>query len=166
MDILNSLDDTNIGLTPSGSISLINSMLIGTPSAQKLEAHQRKYCKDIKVENYGKIGQSYFRSFLNRHSDKIESLAPCGLEDRREEWCTYNNMSAMYERIYEGLVGAGVAKKLDVPVYCDREGKQVATKEEALGRKVTHVLLCPEMGLHFDEVSSNTAQKGDKKSGK
>ena len=58
VDILNSLDDTNIGLTPSESISLINSMLIGTPSAQKLEAHQRKYCKDIKVEKYGRIGHS------------------------------------------------------------------------------------------------------------
>ena len=166
VDILNSLDDMNIGLTPSESTSLMNSMMTGKPSAKKLEAHQRKYCKNIKEENYGKIGPSYFRSFLKRHSDKIESSAPCGLEDRRAEWCTYNNISAMYERIYKGLVDAGVAKELDVPIYCNREGEQVATKEEANGRKVTHKLLYPEMGIHFDEVSSNTAQKGDKKSGK
>jgi hypothetical protein len=43
------------------------------------------------------------------------------------------NFKAMYDCTYERMVEAGVAKKLDEPVWMDREGNIVETQGEAYG---------------------------------
>ena len=66
----------------------------------------------------------------------------------------------MYKCIYEEMVGAGVAKKLDVPVFMDADGNEVDAKK-AYGQKCTHKLVHPELCFLFDKTGDNTYMKGD-----
>jgi len=66
----------------------------------------------------------------------------------------------MYDEVYDAMVEAGVAKKLEEPMWVNMEG-QVCEKEEAFGRKATHTLTRPDMVLFVDEVGCNTSQVGD-----
>jgi phage gp36-like protein len=49
-------------------------------------------------------------------------------------WFTYNNFFQMYNDVYERMVKAGVAKRLDEEVMLDKEGNIVTNKEEMFGR--------------------------------
>jgi len=67
----------------------------------------------------------------------------------------------MYDEVYEALVEYGVASKIDVPLYMDRDGNSTASQSEAFGCKCTHRIDHPSMCLVVDEVGSNLSQKGD-----
>ena len=66
----------------------------------------------------------------------------------------------MYESIKEELVAAGVAVKLDTPVWMNGDG-DVVDEQDALGCKVSSDITKPEMCLVADEVGGNTSKKGD-----
>ena len=66
----------------------------------------------------------------------------------------------MYDEVYNGMVEAGVAVKLDEPMWVDKEGVET-TKDNSFGRKVTHQLIHPDYVLFVDEVGCNTSQEGD-----
>ena len=55
---------------------------------------------------------------------------------------------------------AGVAVRLEEPVWRDREGN-VVDKGSAFSCKVTHRITHPEMAIGFDKTGGNTPQKGD-----
>ena len=78
----------------------------------------------------------------------------------RGEWCTYDNFLMMYKCMYDEMVKAGIAEKLDIPVYMDADGN-VVDVEKAVGRKCTHKLIHPEMAFVFDETGGNTCMKAD-----
>ena len=66
----------------------------------------------------------------------------------------------MYDQIYDMMVEAGVAVKKDYPEWMDAYG-DIVYEDDALGCKVTHDLIRPEMCIVMDEVGGNTSQKGD-----
>ena len=55
---------------------------------------------------------------------------------------------------------AGIAVKLDDPVWLDEEGNETE-KDKAFGRWATHHLVHPDYVIFVDEVSCNTSQEGD-----
>ena len=58
------------------------------------------------------------------------------------------------------MVDAGVAIKLDKPVWMDRLGN-LCSEEEAFGCKVFYKIVRPDMCLCGDEVGKNLSMKGD-----
>lgn len=60
----------------------------------------------------------------------------------------------------DDMVEAGVAEKLDVPVYMYQAGNVVDT-EAAYGRKCTHCFIHPFMCFVFDETPDTTCVVGD-----
>ena len=66
----------------------------------------------------------------------------------------------MYNEVYAGMVEAGVAVKLNEPIWVDKEGNET-TKENAFGQKATHQLIHPDYVIFVDEVGCNTSQEGD-----
>ena len=66
----------------------------------------------------------------------------------------------MYDEVYDAMVEAGVAKKLEVPIWVDQDGN-ACEEIQAFGRKATHELTRPDMVVFVDEVGCNTSQVGD-----
>ena len=66
----------------------------------------------------------------------------------------------MYSHTMSEMVDAGVAVKLDTPVWMNRSG-EVCHEEEAYGCKVFHRLVRPDMCICGDEVGGNLSMKGD-----
>jgi hypothetical protein len=66
----------------------------------------------------------------------------------------------MYDEVYDAMVLAGVAIKLDAPIWVNQQGFET-DEADAFGRKVTHMLMHPEYMLFVDEVGCNTSQEGD-----
>jgi hypothetical protein len=61
----------------------------------------------------------------------------------------------MYEDLEEELVAAGLAVKLEIPIWMDEKGVDVE-EENAIGMKVTTQLNCPDMCVVLmDEVGCN-----------
>ena len=67
----------------------------------------------------------------------------------------------MYDNVYNSMVTAGVAVKLDDPAWFDKDGKEVATEDEAFGWQSQFKLTHPELVLFMDEVGNNMSQKED-----
>lgn len=105
-------------LSPSQCIELINSMISGTDAERDLIAFKRlhSYGED------GTVGLGYWKAFKKRNSHLICSKRGQKYELDRDKWTTYSNFAQMYEHIYELMEDAGVAKRLEVPVWKDASG--------------------------------------------
>ena len=70
----------------------------------------------------------------------------------------------MYDIIYDEMIAAGVAEKLETPIYCVNKGKEVDNVKKAFCKKakVYTVLTYPNYVLFADETESNTYQKNDR----
>ena len=97
---------------------------------------------------------------MGQNKTKLNSGKGRKFSCNREDWCTYQNFLNMYKCIYGEMLLAGVAAKIEVPVYMDREGNAVSV-EKAFGRKCTHKLVRPDMCFVFDETGGNTCMKND-----
>ena len=59
-------------------------------------------------------------------------------ELNRQNWTTDQNFKLMYKHVMiDEMVHAGIAKKLEVPIWMDRYGNE-CSQDETLGYKVTH----------------------------
>ena len=61
-----------------------------------------------------------------------------------KEWSTYQNFDRMYTLVYAVMEEAQLLSKLYHPVWMNVAGYQVETEEEAVGKKVTHVVKHPQ----------------------
>ncbi len=66
----------------------------------------------------------------------------------------------MYDEIYAAMEIAGVATGLAEPVWVNKDQEETS-KEEAFGRRITHLLTRPDYVVFVDEVGSNLSQEGD-----
>ena len=78
----------------------------------------------------------------------------------RSEWSVYENFVQMYDEIYAAMEIAGVATGLAEPVWVNKDQEETS-KEEAFGRRITHLLTRPDYVVFVDEVGSNLSQEGD-----
>jgi len=107
-----------------------------------------------------KLGLGYWKSFLKRNEDVIRTKKAVKFDNKRADWCTYQNMQEMYEEIYKNLCGAGLACKHPEPLWRDENG-EVVTEEKAYGLASKDELIHPDWLLFVDECSSNTSQSKD-----
>ena len=97
---------------------------------------------------------------MKKHSDRIRSKRGQKYALDRANWTTYANFAEMYDHCYHEMEVAGVARKLDEPVWMDSEGN-VVDEGDAIGCKVTHEFLHPEYCVVGDEVGANINMSGD-----
>ena len=144
-------------LTPSRGLSLINSLIKDTPIQGELVAWKATNTPNTS----GVVGRGYWRSFLKRNKNKIVSKRGQKYELNRQNWTTYANFVHMYNSIIDEMVEAGVAERLDEPVWMDRDGK-ICLEDDAFGCKVHHKIVRPDMCICGDEVGGNISMKGDR----
>ena len=147
-------------LTPSEAVQLINSLIKDTQLQQDLIKWKMKYSHG----SDGYIGGGYWSLFKKRNAHLIRSKRGQKYELDRASWSTYANFRQMYEQVYDQMVEAGVAVKHDTPQWQNTNG-DIVGEEDAVGCKVTHDLIHPEMCIVMDEVGGNTSQKGDGNNG-
>jgi hypothetical protein len=78
----------------------------------------------------------------------------------RAKWSIYRNFLQMYDEVYDATVVAGVARKLDFPIWVKHHGIETS-EADAFGRMATHTLCRPDNVIFVDEVGCNTSQEGD-----
>ena len=147
-------------LTPSGCLQLANDFISGTQTEKDVIDFKTKYCFNNSKDGERLLGRGYFKGFKKRNAHRIVSKRGQKYEMDRDNWTTYRNFSNMYDHVIEEMCDAGVAEKLDSPVWMDRDGKE-CQPIEAFGCKVTHRIKHPDMCIVGDEVGGNTSQKGD-----
>ena len=143
-------------LTPSKGLQLVNDMIHNTPLQTDLIKWKEKHTSNATDT----LGRKYWKNFMRRHKDKIKSKRGAKYSLDRANWSTYTNFNDMYEHNYEEMEMAGVAVRLDEPVWKDRSGN-IVEEADALGCKVTHDLIHPEMCIVGDEVGGNLNMDGD-----
>ena len=141
-------------LSPSESISLIDSMIKCTNAEPELVKWKRKYSSG----NDGTICIGYWQAFKKRNAHLIYSKRGQKYELDRNKWTTYTNFDQMYDHVYEAPEDANFAVKLDTPVAQDANGER-CNDEDAIGCKVTHNLTHPEIYFVMDEVGGNKSNR-------
>ena len=156
MDIIIQMARIRQSLSPSKGLKLVNDMIEGT----ELQEDLVKW-KEIHTSNSsGTVVKKYWGNFMRRHGDIIRSKRGQKYSLDRSNWSTYANFKDMYDHNIEEMEEAGVAKRRDIPVWMDRTGN-VCDESEAVGCKVTHDLIHPEMCVVGDEVGGNLNMAGD-----
>jgi len=143
-------------LNPSKGLQLVNSLIKGTKIQEELVEWKKRNTPD----NLGALGTGYWQGFLKRNRTKLVSRRGQKYELNRQNWTTFANFRYMYSHTMSEMVDAGVAVKLDSPVWMNRSG-EVCEEEEAYGCKVFHRLVRPDMCICGDEVGGNLSMKGD-----
>ena len=96
-------------LTPSQAVQLVNSVINGTATQNKLINWKVKYLGG----EGGIIGKKYWVNFKKRHGHLICSKRGKQYDLDRAAWSTYANFRQMYEQMYDMMVEASPAEELD-----------------------------------------------------
>ena len=91
--------------------------------------------------NGATLGVDYWRGFMACNSHLIESKSSQKFSVEISNWSTYQNYNQMYEHMYNEMVEAGVARKLDVPVWMNENGEVFKKKRYMFGKKITHQMI-------------------------
>jgi hypothetical protein len=149
-------------LTRDQVVGLMEELIAGTVYEQRLRDFKNKRGL-LKGNNEQQrlLGKAWYKGFMFRHKDKLKR-GKCRIKDvNRHTWCTYENFANMYEGVYDAMVSAGVAEKLDHEVMLDFDGNEVDDESQMFGRPTKYRLLHPENCLFVDETGCNTNQKED-----
>ncbi|CAJ1929012.1 unnamed protein product [Cylindrotheca closterium] len=146
-------------LTQPETIALANSLVKGSELEDKLKDFHSK----IKVQPTELLGKRWFKGFMNRHRDILNTGRGSKQDRARKDWTTYENVQQMYELVYEQMLRAGIAVRLPESehYWVGKEGQIVDSEDKAAGHKCTIKLIHPEYLLFGDEVGTDTAQDQD-----
>ena len=108
-------------LTPSSCLKLANDFISGTQTEKDVIDFKNKYCFNESDDDESLLSRSYFKGFKKRNVHRIVSKCGQKYEMDRDNWTTYRNFSNMYDHVIEEMCDAGVADKLNSPVWMDRE---------------------------------------------
>ena len=103
---------------------------------------------------------NYWKGFRKRWESVLTSKHGQKFALDRSNATTFTNIKKMYDEVYEAMTECGVAKKLDNPIYMDRD-YNITSQMHSFGTLCTHTLENPQYCLVVDEVGSNLSQKGD-----
>ena len=164
IDLLLSLSDMNKPLSVGEGVQLANELVedkqIGDLICEWKVRHKFHCGPDGRNRDGTILGSNWWRRFMKKNITRIQSSKGRKFSCNREDWCTYDNFLNMYKCIYNEMLKAGVAEKIEVPVFMDKKGNVVSV-ENAFGRKCTHKLVRPDMCFVFDETGGNTCMKND-----
>ena len=167
VDLLLCMSKVKRALTASESLRLINELIDGTNVQKDLISWKIK--KKIYTKNesdLGKVGLSYWRSFLKRQGHQVRSKVAKKYAIDRSNWTSYLNFKDMYLHIKDVLLNdSKIAIKLDDPIWVDKSGNKVDDEAMAFGCKTDIKIVRPDMAIMFDEVGCNLSQEGDNVNG-
>jgi hypothetical protein len=141
-------------------VHIINDLIRGTVYQEQLIEYKKKQGIVQSEDKLGMIGHNYWYAFLERNKDKLETKKGRKFELDRSKWTKYRNFKKMYDDIEDDMVDAGVAIRLDEPVWMDKEGNRVEEKN-SVGFKVRSKLTRPDMCVVMDEVGCNLSMMKD-----
>jgi hypothetical protein len=132
-------------LTKTGIIALANEAIDNTCHSRCLFHFKQKR----NINNVTNVGASWFKGFLSRHSEFLK-ISKCKIKDQNcINWCTYENVSNMYDGVYRSMVKAGVAVKMP------KESDEI----NMYGRATKFKLIKTENVVFVEETGCNTNQK-------
>ena len=98
---------------------------------------------------------------MKRNEEHIKR-GRCKVRDqKRLTWCTKDNFSCMYDSVYDKMVTAGVAEKVDHDLMYDKDGNETSDELKMIGKKTRYRLTNPSNVVFVDETGCNTNQKVD-----
>lgn len=119
-------------LTIPETIKLANDLISGTESENALLKMKAKQNKDLPIVDCKKVGRGWWEGFFKRHGEKLVTKRGEKFAHNGADWTKEVYIRQMYDRIYDNLVTAKVAKRLEEPVYYDKIGN-VVPEEESYG---------------------------------
>ena len=150
-------------LNVSEGLALANSLVEGTKWEDDLISFkERRGWKQLTSDGQKKplLGKKWYKGFWKRYGHLLEKKKGQKFSKDRAEWSIYRNFLQMYDEVYDAMVVAGVAKKLDFPIWVKHHGIETS-EADAFGRMATHTLCRPDYVIFVDEVGCNTSQEGD-----
>jgi hypothetical protein len=141
-------------------VYLINDLIRGTIHQERLLLYKEKQGIVQPDDKLGKIGHNYWYAFLERNKDKLQTKKGRKFELDRSKWNKYRNFKRMYDDIEDEMIEAGVAIRLDEPVWMDDKGNRVE-ENQSKGFKVKTRLTRADMCLVMDEVGCNLSMMKD-----
>jgi hypothetical protein len=151
-------------------LQLANSLIAGTQIMHdvlqwkvKHNVHARqKWLDDFTSD--GRLGKGYWRGFMRRNGHKIKCKKAVKFDNKRAEWCTYQNFKVMYDEVYKELVKAGIASMLPATEdskHFNKKGEIVHETNDAFGLPTRYIMKRPDKLIFVDEVGSNTNTSKD-----
>ena len=154
-------DEMNQSITPTEGISLANSIVYRTDVQTKICDFRKKRHRTLPSNSTGPaLTWNYWRGFMKRNGHKISAIKKKNFQRNSSEWCTYQNLTKMYNLVYSVFVKAVIATELPVPEYQGEDGNPT-TEAKSFWMPVTHKFLFSDMIIHADEVGNNTNMRKD-----
>ena len=151
------LAEIGCALTKYEVISLTEEIIKGTEHEKQLLDYKRKR----KIKSKSVIGKKWYNGFMKRNEQNIKR-GRCKIRDqKRLTWCTMDNFQCMYDSVYDKMVAAGVAEKVDHDLMYDKDGNETVEESKMVGRKTRYCLTKPSNVVFVDETGCNTNQKLD-----
>jgi hypothetical protein len=91
-------------------MELVEDIIADTKYVDKYLDFCRKRNIDKDVSEGKVVGDKWYTNFIWRDKDELK-VGRCRVQD--VTWCTKDHFRNMYDSVYESMVGAGVATKLD-----------------------------------------------------
>lgn len=140
-------------------------------AASKGTIHARKYNNFMKkerpndlplIEEVADIGLGWYEGFQKRHSNLLKKGNRLTVTDsKRADAIKRQNFVEMYDDVYNLLVRAGNARRLETEAMFDKDGNIVTDQELMYGQPTKYVLTHPNNFIFVDETGCNTNQKND-----
>ena len=150
-------------LSVSKGLCLVNEIIIDTDMQGRLI--EWKLANNIYYEHaddLGKVGRSYWNKFLKRNHYRLRTKKGRKFGCDRANYSSYLNFVDMFKHIAQVLIeSCKIARKLEVPMWFDKNGKCVVDEMDGYGCKVELVIDRPDMGIFMDEVGCNISQEMD-----
>ncbi len=161
VEMIRELEKMRVPISSRQGLALANSIISGTAYEKQVLEWKENHCvssKNNPEQQPMVLGKGYWSGFMKRNKDLVKAKKGVKFDSKRADWCTYQNFELMYNEVYEAMVEAGIASKLDTPTWFDKSGNIVEEEGDAFGLQSKYILLRPDLLLFVDEVGSNTTQ--------
>jgi hypothetical protein len=157
-------------LSVSETIEFANSLIEGSEYQEKIKKWKNDH--GLPVDS-ASLGIGWWKGFSKRFEEILVTKKGEKFAKNRSDWSTESNIRQMYDEIYQNMVNAGVARKLDREVWMNSAGEVVDNPENKLlseytldpsiplGHRVDTELIHPQYLIFFDKTGCNTNQKKD-----
>ena len=97
----------------------MNDMIVGTTFEEELIRFQEERKLGDESFQRGTVTTGWWRGFKSRYRHRLTTKCGERFACNRADWTKLRNIIQMYAVIYDELVDAGVAIKLDSPVFTE-----------------------------------------------
>jgi hypothetical protein len=113
-------------------IRLVNELIEGTVHQKRLIEYKKQKNFNPSNEELGQIGEKYWYRFLHKYEHRIVSKKGRRFELDRSKWTRYKNFKDMYENVEEEMISAGIAERLNTPIYMDAKGNCASNEKKEI----------------------------------